>query len=222
MQLDHVFVFVPAGGDAAARALEALGFVETYRRAHPGQGTANRCYALENAFLELLWLTDASEATSPPIRRTGLAARAPGGSPGACPFGLAWRAPQGSADPVETWPYRPPYLPPSLSIPVAVASDDPRLPMCFRSPGTDAPIHWPTDRRGALQAAAGLRRLLRPILELPPGSPALPSALTGPDGLVTVRAGDRGHRLGLPIERDDGAVRVLWAPDWTWGPGGDR
>ncbi|MEO1271293.1 MAG: hypothetical protein AAFX99_24640, partial [Myxococcota bacterium] len=67
------------------------GLVETYRRAHPGQGTANVCYALDNAFLELLWVVDLDEALSPAIRRTGLALRSEWKRHGISPFGIAWR-----------------------------------------------------------------------------------------------------------------------------------
>jgi hypothetical protein len=159
MELDHVFVWTAPGGGALRERLEAVGLVETYRRAHPGQGTANVCYALENAFVELLWLTDAAEAEAPAIARTGLAARARWRDGEGCRFGVAWRVAPGAAQPVETWDYRPPYLPPGASIPMAVASDDVRLPLVFCSPGTSPPAAWPLERRGALQEAAGLARI---------------------------------------------------------------
>ncbi len=61
MQLDHIFHFVQ-DLEAAETLGRSLGLAETYRRNHVGQGTANICYCFENAFLELLLLTDRSEA----------------------------------------------------------------------------------------------------------------------------------------------------------------
>lgn len=64
LEIDHVFLFIEPGGPEID-ALQRLGFTETYRRAHPGQGTANVCFAFDNLYLELLWLTSEAEARSP-------------------------------------------------------------------------------------------------------------------------------------------------------------
>lgn len=199
MELDHIFVMVEPGGGAARERLERAGWTETYRRAHPGQGTTNICYALENAFLELLWITDAQEARGDLIRRTGLYERSCWRENNANPFGLAWRAPS-PADPIATWPYAPPYLPEGMHIPVAVDSDDLAQPFLFQSPGRQPPSAWPAARRGVLQGPTGLRRIQQvllyqdepcaalrrlgsePWLELRPGlgSPAMDLILEGP------------------------------------------
>ncbi|MBK8213640.1 MAG: VOC family protein [Myxococcales bacterium] len=50
MELDHLFVFVD-GPSEAEEALTLLGLDETYRRVHPGQGTANVCCAFDDAYL---------------------------------------------------------------------------------------------------------------------------------------------------------------------------
>lgn len=152
MDLDHLFVFTEPGGGPLRGQLAELGLDETYTRAHPGQGTANVCYAFDNAFLELLWVTDAEEAQAPRTRRTRLWERSQWRVRSACPLGVAWRGPGVG---IDTWPYRPQYLPPEQSIPVAVASDDPGLPMVFRSPGTQPPLAWPPARRRDLQRPAG-------------------------------------------------------------------
>ena len=52
-----------------AEDLEAIGLRETYRRVHVGQRTANCCFAVENAFLELLGIDDVDEVRSESIAR---------------------------------------------------------------------------------------------------------------------------------------------------------
>lgn len=51
LELDHVFVFCTPG-DGLEERMKAHGFVETYRRRHPGQGTQNVCFCFDNAFVE--------------------------------------------------------------------------------------------------------------------------------------------------------------------------
>lgn len=172
--LDHIFILVPGEHTPLRHALESdLGLRETYRRRHPGQGTTNICYAFDNAFVELLWIVDADECRSPTTRRLGFLERTT-----RCPFGIAYRCPE-QPPPLETWDYRPSYLPPGMSIPIAVISDDPAVPMVFESPGRSAPIDWPPERRADLQHAAGFTRV-----EATLGHPGLPDL--GPiEGLAT-------------------------------------
>ena len=61
MDLDHIFFFVGPDAPEIARMAD-LGFAETYRRVHRGQGTQNVCYAFDNLYLELLWIRDVDEA----------------------------------------------------------------------------------------------------------------------------------------------------------------
>ena len=89
-EIDHVFLFVQPDGPEIG-ALRRLGLTETYRRAHPGQGTANVCFAFDNLFLELLWLTSETEARSPAIARTRLWDRSRWSASGTSPFGIALR-----------------------------------------------------------------------------------------------------------------------------------
>jgi hypothetical protein len=59
---------------------------------------------------------------------------------GASPFGIALRAPgPPRAFPLTAWQYAPARLPAGMTIPVAVASDDPAQPLLFRSPGAAPP-----------------------------------------------------------------------------------
>jgi Glyoxalase-like domain len=167
MVLDHLFVFVK-DLDAAKALGKELGLTETYQRTHKGQGTANICFCFENAFLELLFLTDSAEATSPPIARTKLFERSQWHTQPSCPVGIAWRLTADEIAPAfPQWMFAPEYLPSGIGIPVAIESDADTSPMLFQSPGTTAPLEWPAERKGDLQGAAGLRRISRVILTLP-------------------------------------------------------
>ena len=46
--------------------------MEGASNSHPGQGTTNRRFFFRNAMLALLWIYDAEEAKSEPIRPTRL------------------------------------------------------------------------------------------------------------------------------------------------------
>lgn len=222
LEIDHVFLFIEPDGPEID-ALQRLGFVETYRRAHPGQGTANVCFAFDNLYLELLWLTSETEARSEPTARTRLWERSQWRRLGTCPFGIAVRGDLASAG-VPTWDYRPPYLPAGMSIPVATDSDDPMQPMLFVSPGREAPLDWPEARRGALQSAAGFGPVLSVELALPGGAASAPlhalkasgaglGCAVRTDGrsglrlLLGDRSGQANHVLEL-VSTDTGTWRV--------------
>lgn len=133
-ELDHIFVAVAAKAPELDELLTA-GFEEGPPNVHQGQGTACRRLFFENAYLEFIWLQDRLQACGPRIRRTGLAARA-GREAGASRIGLALR-PQGDVPfvpPVDTWDYRPPYLPDPVAIPVATNSARWEEPLLFFMP----------------------------------------------------------------------------------------
>lgn len=200
VETDHLFLFVEPEGPEI-EALQHLGLTETYRRSHPGQGTANVCFAFDNLYLELLWLTSEAEARSPGISRTGLWERSQWVRSGACPLGVAVRGDLAGAG-LPTWDYRPPYLPKGMSIPVACAGDDQTLPMVFVSPGNQQPADWPEARRGALQRSAGFGKVLSVELGLPASAAKAPSlgalASTVPVLNFSPRP-DRGHHLRLAL-----------------------
>lgn len=57
LELDHIYVVVPARAEAASHALRQAGFViDTTVNQHNGQGTASVAALFENAYLELLWV----------------------------------------------------------------------------------------------------------------------------------------------------------------------
>ena len=214
--LDHVFVTVDARGSDAAH-LRALGLEPSYSRTHPGQGSANLCFCLDNAYLELLWLTDLAEADGCVLARTAWRARldAHAGSGEASPFGIAIRPADPDADtemPFRSWRYRPGYLPPGTSIRIARASDDPRLPFLFRSPGNTGPMDWTDGRGRALQRAAGLARIEVVALRIPgPRDAALARALAPLDWLGLFW-GSEEHGMDLILSDQEGGLRKLTLP----------
>jgi predicted metal-dependent HD superfamily phosphohydrolase len=208
-EIDHLFLFIEPDGPEID-ALKRLGLTETYRRVHPGQGTANACFAFDNLFLELLWLTREADARSPAIARTRLWERSQWFTQGSCPFGVAVRGDLAGAG-VPTWDYRPPYLAPLLPagacIPVAIANDDAALPMLFVSPGKESPAQWPDERRGTLQRVAGFGPVLSVELGLPARAASAPLmnglGSASPPLRVAQRADGR-HHLRLALTDADG------------------
>jgi hypothetical protein len=219
LALDHVFVFVDgeevAPGGRVRSLLDGRGLVPSYTRRHTGQGTENLCYCFDNAYLELLFVVDANEIAAPAIARTGLATRAGWRRTGASPFGIALR---GGPLPAETWDYRFDGLPPGMTIPVAIDSDDPRVPFLFGSPGTAPPIEWTDGRAGDRQTAAGLTRITGLALDLPAGAPRPPvlDALADAGILALGETDHPGGMLTLSIARAGGGTALLSLPAFAW------
>lgn len=207
LEIDHIFMFIEPDGPEM-QALQRSGLVETYRRQHTGQGTANVCFAFDNLYLELLWLTSEAEARSDPIARTRLWERSQWRTLGTCPFGLAFRGDLAIAG-VSTWDYRPPYLahvvPPVPAIQVAADSDDPMQPMLFSFPGSTAPRDWAAERQCRLQHAAGWTEARGLVLKMPPA--AVPSAaltrLAGAAGFVIERSDHPAYGVALRLARQN-------------------
>ncbi|MFW5679284.1 MAG: VOC family protein [Pseudomonadota bacterium] len=207
MDLDHLFVFVEPGGAASRAKLEALGFVPTYTRRHEGQGTANCCYAFDNAYLELLWVEDARLLSRATFARTGLWEHATWRVSGASPFGVCVRSEH--ALPFACWLWTPPYLPPGMFLEVAASSREPSTPFLFRFPGTKRPDRWPAERAGRLQHDAGFAEIVGVTLQ------ALPSA----EGLRGLRIDPEmdPRTAVLELSRRDGAPpKHLRLPDFEW------
>lgn len=225
MDIDHLFLFIEPDGPEID-ALKRLGLTETYRRAHPGQGTANVCFAFDNLFLELLWLTSEAEARSPVIERTRLWERSRWSEMGSCPFGIAVRGELAGVG-VPSWDYRPPYLsqvlPAGAGIPVATASDDPAMPMVFVSPGKESPAQWPEERRGSLQRAAGFGPVRSVELGLPPRAAAAPLLYTLTSAIPPLRVAPRADgcyslrlALGDPEGRHTHTLDLASTPFGRW------
>jgi hypothetical protein len=72
LELDHVYIVVPPGADAAVQALRHVGLViDSSVNRHVGQGTASMAVFFENVYLELLWVD--SSVTVDSAHRLGLA-----------------------------------------------------------------------------------------------------------------------------------------------------
>ena len=162
MELDHVFVCTSAGAPAAERLIE-FGLVEGSPNRHPGQGTANRRFFFGNAFLELLWVEDASEAQCSLVRRTGLWQRWSCGGQGASPFGIGFRPSPGAGSDAafDTWEYRPPYLPEPLAIRMGCNSELTAEPLLFYLPFGRRPDPNDLARRQPREHPAGVRSITR-------------------------------------------------------------
>ncbi|MGC2855223.1 hypothetical protein ACM64Y_07080 [Novispirillum sp. DQ9] len=202
LRLHHVFCFTEPDPPPLA------GLIESFRRAHPGQGTTNLCHVFGDAYLELLWEVDRAEITAPALARTGLAERARWRDTGACPFGLCLTAPPaGAAPPFAAWDYEPPFLPPGMGIPVATLSDDVRQPFVFLPPVPGQPAEsW----------QPGLGRIVGLRLEFPPGvAPAPELVALAAAGVLEIAGGER-WRMVLSIAATDGGLRRLALPDGTW------
>lgn len=192
MEIDHLFIFSDSP-QAAAEQLLALGLTEGSSRVHPSQGTANRKFYFENFFLEILWLHDEAEISSPLLLPTRLGERARYATTGASPYGLCLvNTPD--TDPVfaAALAYQPLYFPAGLPIVVLPHAHNPSLPWTFRLPfkGPKAAITEPMQHRAGLQrlthAHFGLRHyaadevLLRQLAGQPQLSfgPAIENSLT--------------------------------------------
>lgn len=151
MQIDHIFIRATVGAPEA-EALRAFGLTEGSGNVHPGQGTANRRFFFANAFLELLWIADETEVTTPLTAPTRLHQRLCAGS-GTSPFGICFRD-AGDVAPL-VFDYKPSYLPPGMRI--SIANDAPLSePMWFHLAGSKGLPPAP-DHAAALKRITGIR-----------------------------------------------------------------
>jgi hypothetical protein len=209
ISLCHVFVFVDHRA-AALEALAACGLMQSFGRSHSGQGTANVAACFDNAYLELVWAEDTAELVSVPVSRTRLAERARWRETGACPFGIGLRG----GLPFPFWEYRAPFLPEGMTMPVALASEDPRQPFLFRSPGDARPDAWTNGLAGNRQNPVGLSEITGLHLDISAG--ASPSLRTLAErGFMSVKPAVK-PRLLLTVSKADGGKRVLSLPDFQW------
>lgn len=199
-EIDHVFVAVTRGAPEMEQ-LSALGLVEGPSNVHPGQGTACRRIFFENAYLELIWLENRTEASAPAIAPTRLAERI-AGEAGASRLGIALR-PRSGADadpPIATWEYSPPYLPDGRSIPMAANSRIVSEPLIFFMPANHE------SRPATPPHPNGTRRITRTVITSPAVTDASPAlAWLGRSGCVQLLSGG-DERLTLEL---DGGGRSL-------------
>jgi hypothetical protein len=203
-ELDHLFICTSIGAASADRLIQ-FGLTEGPSNVHPGQGTANRRFFFNNAFLELLWVHNSAEAQSETTRPTHLWKRWAGRDTTACPFGLCFRSTGGDSDPLfSTWDYRPQYLPPSLSIGIGTNAEAVEEPFICHLTFAQRPDSYPALKRPPLEHAAGLRKITRVEIATPSGtrySPELQAVIDA--GLIEMRVG-AAHLLEIVF---DGELR---------------
>ena len=123
---------------------------------------------------------------------------------GASPFGIAFRFVEGAekAAPVETWPYRAPFLPAGASIPIVTPAYASQEPLVFLSLVAQAPAEWPVDSRPSLELRGGRHTLtgikVSRSRETPPSKQFLWFC---EQGLIRVAAGNEDH---AELEWDNG------------------
>ena len=88
MFLDHAFILTEPDAPEAQR-LSALGLREGNSNTHPGQGTSNRRFFLDNFTIELLFVNDSDEAANGAGKRLGILTRST--DTNASPFGIVVR-----------------------------------------------------------------------------------------------------------------------------------
>jgi hypothetical protein len=155
----------------------------------------------------------------PEVARTRLVDRARWRETGASPFGIAVRRPTQRELPFATWDYGPPYLPSGLTIPVALASEAPRHPFVFGSPGNARPDAWTDGRAGERQVRAGLAEITAVRLRVPTADTSSDALRSLEDaGVLVLEAADSDDpRMMLTISRADGRPPIqLSLPDLRW------
>jgi Glyoxalase-like domain len=197
-ELDHLYILATPGAPEGQRLVD-LGITEGSPNVHPGQGTANRRFYFHNAMLELIYVTDETEARSALVAPTRLWERSRWRQTAACPFGLCLHPAGDEPPPFPTFDYRPPYLPGGGAIPIAKGTMAIE-PMLFINPWGQRPEAFPPDQRQPLDHPLGVREvtgvhIVSAGCELPTDSLDTVRRL----GIATFSQGD-GHLLELTFE----------------------
>jgi hypothetical protein len=196
LELDHVFCIV-TDPDHAARRLEDDGWVLDAGQAHGGQGTRNRRLAWREQFFELVWVTDAAEARSNPLR---LDRRADWTTTGASPFGLAFR---GQIDPAHSDQF---WLYDALGPRIWIHRDNeraPERPLVLVLEAGEEEMNQRRLRRSMSAVAHRHPGELREIRVHGPSAPSLPP-FAGPPIIHA-----RGSHLLELIVADEGSIRPI-------------
>jgi len=114
LELDHFFIHVERGAPEAAALTQAGFTISADTSHHTGQGTASLSMFFDNAYIELLWVTDATElrAADPDLARRLLS---PEGE--YAPLGVGLRVETaGDILPFETRSYRADWMLPGTTL----------------------------------------------------------------------------------------------------------
>jgi hypothetical protein len=166
MELDHIFICVTPGA-SEAEALKQFGLTEGTANQHLGQGTANRRFFFHNAFIELLYLHDATEIQNKLTKPTKLFERLTIKTHNTSPFGFCFR-PSSDGEthvPFPHWDYRPRYLPKDLSIAIAYASI--HEPMWFFAAFAEFPSIVKEKKQQPLEHPKGFTKITSVCVTIP-------------------------------------------------------
>jgi len=132
MYLDHIFIITKPDAPEAER-LSALGLREGNPNTHPGQGTSNRRFFLDKFTIELVFVSDATEAANGAGSRLGILNRSKDRT--ASPFGIVVRSKDVETAPdFPSWQYFPDYFPDDWCFYVGENSDQLEEPLCICMP----------------------------------------------------------------------------------------
>jgi len=130
--LDHVFVLTEPGAEIAERLID-IGMVEGSANTHPGQGTSNRRFFLENFTIELAYVSDENEAKNGAGRDLKIVNRTT--EIGSSPFGIVSRVTDPASIPeFENWQYYPDYFNENMCFYVGCNSSCLTEPLCICMP----------------------------------------------------------------------------------------
>ena len=130
--LDHIFVLTEPGAEVADQLVQ-MGLVEGTRNNHPGQGTSNRRFFLNNFTIELLYISDATEAKNGAGKNLNLYSRSD--DPNLSPFGIISRVTNpGSVPEFRSWEYYPDFFNGSMCFYIGENSHNKTEPLCICMP----------------------------------------------------------------------------------------
>lgn len=132
MEFDHFFILSSPGAPEADAIID-MGLIEGTSNDHPGQGTKNRRFFLDNTTIEFLYINNIAQAMNGPGKGLRLVERAIDidGSP----FGLVTRVSSENTLPFfPSWKYYPDYFPKPMCFYVGDNSDNFAEPLCICMP----------------------------------------------------------------------------------------
>jgi hypothetical protein len=157
LSVDHVFMLVEfAEAERIIATLERRGLTPSSRRSHGRLGTSNVFFCFDNAFLEILWVSNRADGAESPLARQ-LLERLDLRRNGANPFGIGFRtADRSDPLPFETWSYCAPGDAGLVNdIAIAVSGRDPAQPLLFRAQRSKRPDAWLDGTAGKRQRPGG-------------------------------------------------------------------
>jgi len=221
--IDHVFYIANDSARAEAAAMARIGLEESCRRTHAGLGTSNIFFCFDNAFLEIIWVDDESEAKvssgGDAILARDRLLRDKTAALTVMPFGIGMRTetPDGPL-PFETVEYPVPLASGMKnSRRVARSATDTSQPYLFRAQRNRPPSEWTDGLAGRRQRRLGYAEIVDWQFIFPAGVTPGPDILRLRDlGALTIAAGQRPG-LSVGISRADGGpVRRLHIPGFQF------